>query len=176
MSVNATAYLKVGLEARDVAKVLAILEGATPSKKDIGNSWHPCIVTEVDPKPKIIATKDIIGHGEIGTGTAKDCASDWFHASIRHNNKVYAAVTGGSTVRRVARLNRLVDWFGGFVLAQDGKVTRQRSKPQAPLDRWGLVPVSNKGWGAYQAALMNLMPINEDDIAEARGQAAYKGD
>jgi len=177
MGVDAEAYLNPSVEAEDIAEVISVLTGSKVSLEPL-----TCVSksARVRPIPKVEGTKN--GHSTLVYILPSNRAMVRYglglniHYISKFNGKLHTAIRlDMSGAVEVALLNRLVDWFGGFVIANDQRdEVTHISKGKSPKRKGGWLPNGGEKWDAYQTKLAELPPLNQEDIDLAMEKAWLK--
>ena len=180
MGVNCVVNLPVDVDEHDVAEVVGILAGLSPTWEETSNGRFlrvdgaEGVATSVAGMSEVQLDWPKKKPGALVDGTDYHSAS--FHYSLREKGKIHNCFYPKSTPFWCAISRRLVWWFGGVVTFDDcSEKDIYRSKRHCPVDRYGLIPNDGKPWTDYHNTLAVMEPLTLKDLKAAYKVAAYKG-
>jgi hypothetical protein len=184
MGCNVNIYLPPDVHGRDAVKVIGILAGLKPVRKnfDRGGGTYVDVAVAEEQASSVERMSELVIRAPKGStlvdGDEQHNTS--FHYSSRRNGKVFNLVMPTATPFWCAIGKNLIEWFGGVVQYNDCDVEKApnvfRARRWCPTDKYGLLSQDGKSWERYQDELMQLRPLTSLELKRGRKVAAYADD
>lgn len=184
MGCNVNIYLPPDVHGRDAVKVIGILAGLKPVRKnfDRGDGTYVEVPESNEMASSVEGMSELTIRAPKGStlvdGDEQHNTS--FHYSSRRNGKVFNLAMPTATPFWCAIGKSLVVWFGGVVQYNDCDVEKApnvfRSRRFCPTDKYGLLSEDGKSWELYRDELMKIRPLTSLELKRGRKVAAYARD
>jgi hypothetical protein len=170
MGVNANILLPENVRVRDVACVIGVAAGLKSVRSLIDGGFYLCVPGAKVTSTSVVSMAQIMLVSDDGTTLIDGEEVHFCFYHFETDEQTGRAINPTSTPFWLAIGIKLVDFFGGHLIAQDCEESAYNYKRPPVYEK---MPDDGQPYFDFQMAMEAVVPITQKDLDEVRSFAAY---